>query len=325
MQVLIERTAREVLAVGTKGDGVHRVSVTFQRVQTLTGLHVPKLDGGVVRRGGEKEREVGILRAGARGAPFDGIYFLLVLVEVVHARVLLQAPHFCREVVRARREERSARIPLDGVHLVSVPVERLDGLVVPKFAHVDGVIHGRRGELRGASPVHIKRGRGVERELLLHVARLRVPHDGRLVHGTAEQAVARLVPLEGENRALVMLQAHFQLAIRIPNACLAIVRASREQSTVRVPVQRGDVALHRLAVGRRALLVCIHRLDAITARFVIQHLRLRQLRLCLAPGRPSRHGPHPRRAVSATARQHLLRRVPRAYENLARLHSTGND
>lgn len=52
----------------------------------------------------------------------------------------------------------------------------------------------------------------VVRELLLDLARLDVPDDGRLVHAPAQQVVALLVPLEREDGAAVLAQRLLQLA-----------------------------------------------------------------------------------------------------------------
>ena len=80
-------------------------------------------------------------------------------------------------VIAARRKEFSLRVPFDGINLICVTLERLDGPVLAERAHVDLLVSGARGETLLGLPVHVQ-GRGrVEAELLLTVTCCRIPDD----------------------------------------------------------------------------------------------------------------------------------------------------
>ncbi len=63
-------------------------------------------------------------------------------------------------------------------YLVGVTVERLDGLVRSEPADVDALVGGARGEALVRLPIDVQGWGRVEGELLLVVARVRVPDDG---------------------------------------------------------------------------------------------------------------------------------------------------
>jgi hypothetical protein len=86
-------------------------------------------------------------------------------------------------------------------------------------------------------------------ELLLHLPRVRVPHDRALVHRPGQQQArrgrirARFRPLQREDRARVPRERAHERAVRgRPQPRDAVVGARREQAAVRGPVERGDVA-----------------------------------------------------------------------------------
>ena len=92
-QPVVEGTGRQVLAVGGKRDGVHRLRVPSQRVHASTFLGVPELDRSVVRRRRQHQRQVRVVRSRPGRGPLDGVNLFRVLFKLVHALVLLQAPH----------------------------------------------------------------------------------------------------------------------------------------------------------------------------------------------------------------------------------------
>ena len=74
------------------------------------------------------------------------------------------------------------RPPRDVVlYLIGVTVERLDGLVGPEPANVDALVGGAGRETLVRLPVDVQRRGRVEGELLLVMAGLRVPDDGRAI------------------------------------------------------------------------------------------------------------------------------------------------
>mmetsp|Transcript_2383 Transcript_2383/g.6001 ORF Transcript_2383/g.6001 Transcript_2383/m.6001 type:complete len:290 (+) Transcript_2383:955-1824(+) len=242
-QRLVKRPGGHVLAVGRERHAVHALLVPPQRVHRAPAVHVPQLDRGVKRRGGQQQRQVRVGAARARGAPADGVDLALVLGEVVHARVALDAPHLGGAVVGARRQPRAAGVPLDGVDLVLMARERLERRAVAHAAHVDLHVCGAGGERGVVAPVHVQGGGRVEGKDLLGLPRLGVPHDGALVHTAAQQQVALAVPLERKDGPAVLVQRLPQLAVLAPDARQAVVRPGGQQRAVAVPVQRGHVLL----------------------------------------------------------------------------------
>ena len=63
-------------------------------------------------------------------APLDGVYLLLVGLQVVHAVVPVHGPHLEGHVVTARGKKLPLGVPFDGIDLISVPLKRLDGPVL---------------------------------------------------------------------------------------------------------------------------------------------------------------------------------------------------
>ena len=67
--------------------------IAFVIEQTcLALLYIPELDERVERGRRKQQRLVGVLRARARRAPLDGVYFLGVRPQVVQRLVLRQKP-----------------------------------------------------------------------------------------------------------------------------------------------------------------------------------------------------------------------------------------
>ena len=76
----------------------------------------------------------------------------------------------------------SARAAAALAHLVCVAVEGLDGLVRAEPANVDALVGRARGEALIGLPVNVQRRGRMEGELLLVLARLRVPDDGGAIN-----------------------------------------------------------------------------------------------------------------------------------------------
>jgi hypothetical protein len=105
----------------------------------------------------------------------------------MHALVLLERPDLRGEVIRARGEQGTAGVPLDGVHFVLMAGELFQRLLLAHLADIDHLI-GRAGGKGGVvPPVHIERRGFMELKLLSDFAGSGVPDNGRLVNGAAEQ------------------------------------------------------------------------------------------------------------------------------------------
>ena len=229
-------------------------------------------------------------------APLDGVDLLLMSLQVVNTAVAVHGPHLECHVVTAAGKEFPLRIPLDRVHLVGVTLEGLDGPILVQLADVDLLVYAAGGETLLGLPVDIERGRGVEGELLLAVPGGRVPDYGRPVHARTQNKVPRLIPLEREDRTLVLTESLLQLACGGPDPGVAVITAGGQQVAVTIPVQRG----HVLVAWN---LLPLH-LDA-----VLQHLHR---------GLPALgEVPDPGGRVSTAAGQQVLLGVPGADEHLA--------
>ena len=57
-------------------------------------------------------------------APLDGVYLLLVGLQVVHAVVPVHGPHLEGHVVTARGKKLPLGVPFDGIDLISVPLQK---------------------------------------------------------------------------------------------------------------------------------------------------------------------------------------------------------
>ena len=120
VHALVEAAARQELAVGGEGDAVDGLLVAGERVHARAALHVPQPHRRVEAGGGEDEVHVGVVGAGAGGAPLDRVDLLLVSLEVVHAVVSVHCPHFQCHVIAARCQKFALRVPFDGIHLIRV-------------------------------------------------------------------------------------------------------------------------------------------------------------------------------------------------------------
>ena len=74
------------------------------------------------------------------------MYLTICYLQVVHAVIVVHSPHLQCHVITARREELSLRVPFNGINLICVTLERLDGPVLAELAHVDLLVSGARGE-----------------------------------------------------------------------------------------------------------------------------------------------------------------------------------
>lgn len=94
MHTLVKTAAGQELSVGTECHRVYGFGVLCECVNTGATFHIPESYGRVETRRGEYQVHVGVLGARSRGGPFDGVYFLVVGLQVVDAGVLLHRPYF---------------------------------------------------------------------------------------------------------------------------------------------------------------------------------------------------------------------------------------
>lgn len=79
-------------------------------------------------------------------------------------------PHLKGHIIGTGSQQVALWIPLDGVDLVGVTLEGLDGFVLPQLTHVDALVSGTRSEGGVGLPVHVQGRSGVEGKLLRTVA-----------------------------------------------------------------------------------------------------------------------------------------------------------
>lgn len=94
------------------------------------------------------------------------------------------------------------------------------------------LIGAAAGKRRVRLPVDVQRGRRMEAKLLRTLAGGRVPDDGRPVDARRQNVVAALVPLERENRTLVLAERRAEAASCRPDACVAVVAAGGQQRSI---------------------------------------------------------------------------------------------
>lgn len=86
-------------------------------MEAVAPLYIPQPHGGVKTGRGEDEVCVGIVCSRSGRRPLDGVDLLVVRLEVVHASLLVHAPHLEGHVVGAGGKELALGVPLDRVHL----------------------------------------------------------------------------------------------------------------------------------------------------------------------------------------------------------------
>lgn len=117
MEILVERSASEVLSVWAERDAVNRVGVLGEAVEAYAPLCLPQLYGGIKAGTGEKQLLIGVCSARPRGAPGDGVDLLCVVREVVQAHVRLHGPDLGSKVITAACQQGPHGVPFDGVNL----------------------------------------------------------------------------------------------------------------------------------------------------------------------------------------------------------------
>ena len=120
MNTFVKTSTGQKLPVRRKCDTVDWLLVSGEGVDAGTSLHVPQSNCRVKAGRGEDEVHVGVVGAGAGGAPLDRVDLLLVSLEVVHAVVSVHCPHFQCHVIAARCQKFALRVPFDGIHLIRV-------------------------------------------------------------------------------------------------------------------------------------------------------------------------------------------------------------
>ena len=98
MEAAVKRARGEVLPVCGEGDRVDWVRVLVEHVGAGAGGWVPEANRGVERGGGQHQLAAGVGGAGAGRRPFDRVDLLLVLRQILHAAIRLQAPDLPAEM-----------------------------------------------------------------------------------------------------------------------------------------------------------------------------------------------------------------------------------
>ena len=144
-------------------------------MDTIAPFNIPQSDGGVEAGRGQDEVHVWIVCARSSGTPLDGVDLLLVSLQVMNTCLSVHGPHFESHVVTAGGQELALRVPFDGIHLISMALEWLDGSILAQLTNMDLLVSGARGKTLLRLPVHIESWSWVEGKLLLAVASSSVP------------------------------------------------------------------------------------------------------------------------------------------------------
>ena len=99
----------------------------------------------------------------------------------------------------------------------------LDRLFLPKTTDMDTFVRRAGCEALVGLPIYIQCWGLVEGELMLVFSGLRVPNDGCTINTCAQDVVAALVPLQGEDGSFVLTKSSFKLSTSGPNSCKAVV------------------------------------------------------------------------------------------------------
>lgn len=232
VHALVKAARGKIFAIRTEGHRVDGLRVLGECVYAAATFHIPQTHRGIEGGRGEYKIRIGIVGPRASGRPLYRVDLLGVGLQIVTATITLHAPDLKCHVIGAGRKQLTLWTPFDGIHLVGVTTERLNGLVHAQPTHMDTLICAARGKRCVRLPIHVQGGCTVEGELLSALSGGGIPNDGGLVHTGGQDVIATFVPLEGEDRTLVLAQSGGQSTIGLPDACIAIITASGQQRTV---------------------------------------------------------------------------------------------
>ncbi len=176
----IKWASRQVSAIRTKRDRIHRLRVLAQRVQTLAALYVPQAYGRIKASTRQYKIWIWILCARSRRTPLDSVDLLVMCLQVVQTVVTWQRPYLESHVIWTWCKQFALRIPFDCVYFVLMALKGLDRLKWAESAHVDFLVCAAWRKARFVLPVDVERRCCMKRKLLCARTGLSLPYNSCL-------------------------------------------------------------------------------------------------------------------------------------------------